>query len=298
MTRFQANAMLLGAGAIWGMGFVAQSTAMEDLPPFVFLTLRFIIAFLVILPFAIFEARKSEVKLKISEWNAFLIIGVFLFGGMSAQQVGLLTTTVTNSGFLTGLYVVFTPILGVILFRAWPHPIVWPAACIAMVGIFFLAGGQLHGLVIGDWFTILCALCWALQVLFIARWVGASGRPITLAVTQFAICAVLAFIFAASFEQFTWAAVTPAIPELIFTGVFSSGVAFTLQAVGQQHTTAPQAAIFLSSETLFAALFAALILSERLGMAAIAGCLLIFAAMLITELGPIVQMRRRLKLTT
>jgi len=298
MTRFQANAMLLGAGAIWGMGFVAQSTAMEDLPPFVFLTLRFIIAFLVILPFAIKETKKSEVKLRRNDWIAFLVVGVFLFGGMSAQQVGLLTTTVTNSGFLTGLYVVFTPLLGVILFKAWPHPIVWPAACVAMFGIFLLAGGKLQGLVTGDWFTILCALSWALQVLFIARWVGSSGRPITLAVTQFAMCAVLAFLFAISFETFSWSDVTPAIPELIFTGVFSSGLAFTLQAIGQQHTSAPQAAIFLSSETLFAALFAALILGERLGMLAVLGCMMIFAAMLITELGPMVRLRRRLSLTS
>ncbi len=292
MRRSYANLLLLSAGAIWGMGFVAQSTAMDSLEPFVFLGLRFLIAFAVILPFAVMETRKATVPLRPRDWAAFLVVGLFLFGGMSAQQVGLLSTTVTNSGFLTGLYVIFTPLLGVLLFWQWPHPALWPAAAVAMLGIFFLSGGQLATLTPGDWLTILCSVFWALQVLFIARWTSSTGRPITLAVTQFALCGAIALTIAGVFETFDWSMVYQALPELIFTGVFSSGVAFTLQALAQQHTSAPQAAIFLSSEALFAALFAAILLSERLGMLGYLGCMLIFGAMLLVEVLPTLRERR------
>lgn len=129
MTRFQANLLLLIAGAMWGMGFVAQSTAMSAIGPLLFIGLRFAIACVSMLPFAIWEARRSPTILTRRDWRNFVAIGLLLFAGMTAQQVGLLTTTVTNSGFLTGLYVVMVPFLAVILFRQWPHGVVWPAPC-------------------------------------------------------------------------------------------------------------------------------------------------------------------------
>src|SRR5690606_8244667 len=134
MPRSQANLLLLLAGALWGMGFVAQSNAMSNIGPFLFIGSRFVLAFLLILPFAIREGRKAETSLAPTDWRMFGVIGVFMFGGMAAQQLGLLTTTVTNSGFLTGLYVVIVPFVGVILFRQWPNPIVWPSALCALIG--------------------------------------------------------------------------------------------------------------------------------------------------------------------
>ena len=125
MTRIQANLLLLLAGAIWGMGFVAQSTAMEAIGPFLFTGLRFTLATLAILPFALREGRRAERTLTTKNRLAFVWVGLMLFGAIIFQQIGLLTTTVTNSGFLTGLYVVLTPLFAVILFRHWPHPIVW-----------------------------------------------------------------------------------------------------------------------------------------------------------------------------
>ncbi len=292
MTRIQANLVLLTVGALWGMGFVAQSTAMEAIGPFFFVGLRFSVAALSMLPFALREASRAEQALSVAYWRVFAFIGMLLFGGMAAQQTGLMTTTVTNSGFLTGLYVVMVPLLAVTLFRQPPHPAVWPAALLALAGIWFLSGGQIGALAVGDWLTVLCAVFWALQLIFIARHASQTGRPVTLAVVQFAVCGVLGLAVALSFETVDWSAVRHAVPEILFTGIFSGGIAFTLQAVGQRYTTAPQAAIFLASEAVFAALFGIWLLGERLPATGFLGCALILAAILIVEVGPTIGRKR------
>jgi len=293
MTRAQANIALLVAGAMWGMGFVAQSTAMASIGPFLFIGLRFLVGTLVILPLAIREARRAERPLASADWRAFGFIGVLLFAGMSAQQVGLLTTSVTNSGFLTGLYVVMVPFLAVLIYRDWPHPVVWPAAFAALLGIFLLSGGTAGSLQTGDWLTIICALCWAIQMIFIGRYAARSGRPVTLAVCQFAVCGAIGLAVALSVETFDWTAIRSTLPEILYAGVFSGGLAFTLQVVGQRYTTASQAAIFLSSEAVFAALFGAILLGERVPAMGLAGCALIFAAILAVEVVPALAARRR-----
>lgn len=291
MTRVRANLLLLTAGAIWGMGFVAQSTAMAAIGPFLFIGLRFTAATMAMLPFAVMESRRAAEPLDNPSWKAFVFIGVLLFLGMAAQQVGLLTTTVTNSGFLTGLYVVFTPILLVVLFRQWPHGIIWPAAFMAIGGIWLLSDAQAAGFRIGDALTIICAVFWALQLIFIAKYAISTGRPVTLAVTQFAVCGVCGIVIAIALEPIAGQSIVQAMPEILYAGVFSGGIAFTLQAIGQRHTTAAQAAIFLSSEAVFAALFGAIFLGERLSSWGFLGCALIFAAIMIVELVPMLRQR-------
>jgi len=293
MTRGRANLVLLLAGAMWGMGFVAQSTAMEAIGPMLFIALRFLVAALSMLPAAIIEGRRTKRRLVASDWMNFAFIGVLLFAGMTAQQIGLETTTVTNSGFLTGLYVVMVPFISVLLFRQWPHPVVWPAALLALAGIWLLSGGAIDTLRPGDWLTILCAFFWALQVIAIGKGAAGAGRPVTLAVTQFAVCAALAFACAIPLERIDFGAISAAMPEILYAGIFSGGIAFTLQAIGQRYTTAPQAAIFLSSESVFAALFGAAFLGERIGTSGFVGCALIFLAILGVEILPAVLAGRR-----
>ncbi len=292
MSRLQANLVLLLAGAIWGMGFIAQSRAMDSIGPFMFIGLRFAVATIVILPFAFFEARKAEQPLQHSDGKGFIWVGLALFAGMSAQQVGLLTTTVTNSGFLTGLYVVFTPILTVLVLRMQPHFIVWPGAALSFTGIYLLSNGNLSDLQTGDLLTILSAIFWAVQVLLIGKFGKQSGRPLTLSVVQFAVCTLLGLGTALIVEPINTQAIMAALPEILFTGIFASGVAFTLQVIGQRYTTAPQAAIFLSSEALFAALFGALFLGDRLSMIGYIGCLMMFSSILLVEVVPELKMRK------
>lgn len=296
LSRTKANLFLLACAAIWGAGFIAQSDAMAHIGPFFFIGLRFAVATIVILPLALREARAAERPLNAFEWKAFVGIGFTLFLGMASQQAGLLTTSVTNSGFLTGLYLIFVPILGVVLYREWPHWVVWPAAMAALFGIFLLSGGRLDALKEGDWYTILCAVFWALQILFITRYANQSGRPVTLAVVQFSVTAFIGLAIALMFETLDWSAVQLAAEEILFAGVFAGGIAFTLQSIGQRWTTAAQAAIFLSSEALFAAFFDTLWNGTTLHPVAAMGCALIFVAMLAVELVPM-WLRRTAKLT-
>lgn len=286
MPRTRANLILLIAGAIWGMGFVAQSSAMEDIGPFLFIGLRFTLATVVVLPFALREARRTDRPLDRQGLKGLLWIGVVLFLGMASQQNGLLTTTVTNSGFLTGLYVVFTPLLAVVVLKEKPHFIIWPSALLALGGIFLLSGGNLSALSQGDLLTILCAVFWAVQVILIGKFGKRTGRPLALSAIQFFVCAILGLSVALAFETFDWGAIRAAANEILFAGIFSSGVAFTFQAIGQRHTTPSQAAIFLSSESLFAALFGAILLGERIGGIGYAGCALMFTSMLLVEIVP------------
>jgi drug/metabolite transporter (DMT)-like permease len=293
MTHARANLMLLMAGAIWGMGFVAQSTAMDNLGPWLFIALRFAVAALTMLPLAVRENMRAGSLPECADLAKFAVIGLTLFFGMAAQQTGLLTTSVTNSGFLTALYLIFVPLLGIVMFRQLPHAVIWPAALCALFGIFLLAGGKLDAMAEGDWLTIICAVFWALQILLINRYANASGRPVTLAVTQFVVTALLGFAAAFAYERIDLTAAILSAPEIMFAGVFAGGIAFTLQAVGQRHTSASQAAIFLSSEALFAALFGALIMQDRLPPAAWLGCALIFGAILATELVPAWMAKRQ-----
>lgn len=291
MTRVQANMLLLLAGVIWGMGFVAQSTAMASIGPFLFIGIRSAIAALTILPWAIAEGRRTKASLVTGNYLYFMLVGAALFTGLALQQIGLITTSVTNAGFLTGLYVVMVPVLGVILFRTWPHPVVWPCAVACLAGIFLLSGGTLTALKQGDLLVIGGAVFWALQVLLIGK-ANHIGRPVMLSCVQFATSAFVGLAIASMIEDFNWATIALTWKEILFTGVFSSGVAFTLQAVGQRYTTSAQAAIFLSSEALFAALFGAILLGERLTFTGFIGCGLLFAAMLAVELVPMYWKRK------
>ncbi len=292
MSRIQANLLLLLAAAIWGGGFVAQSTAMKSIGPFWFIGLRFAVATVVVLPFVWMESRKAKQPLQTRNWLSFAIIGVALFGGAATQQLGLLTTTVTNSSFITGLYVVFVPLIAVIFMRRSPHWIIWPAALMALCGIYLLSGGSLSRLTTGDFLTVVCALFWAAQITLAGSAVIETGRPLSISATQFAVTAVLALVVAAVVEPISLASIQAALGEILYVGIFSSGLAFALQVIGQRYTTAPQAAIFLASEALFGASLGALILGETMGPLGYAGCGLMFAAMLAVELVPELVRRR------
>ena len=293
MPRTLANLLLLAAGAIWGMGFVAQSTAMETVGPFLFVGLRFLIATLVTLPFAIREARKAKTPVTTSGRFGFLMIGLSLFAGIILQQFGLLTTTVTNSGFLTGLYVVFVPILMVLALGHRPHTVVWPAAALAFVGLYLLSGGAIVSMRIGDLLTIAAAVFWAVQVILVGKFGVETGRPLALSCAQFAVCSVLGLAGALLLEPIEWPAIRAALPEILYAGAFASGLAFTLQVIGQRYTSAPLAAILLSTEALFAALFGAIFLGDRVGPTGYLGGFLIFLAILMVEAWPAWRGRRR-----
>ncbi|MEI2387308.1 DMT family transporter [Breoghania sp. JC706] len=293
MTRLAANLLLLLTAFIWGSAFVAQSTAMSSLGPLTFTGLRFLIAAACLAPFALREARKHrDVPVSRAHAGMFLVVGLVFLCGISLQQVGLVYTTVTNAGFLTGLYVVMVPMIGAAVFRDMPHPVVWPASLASVVGIYLLGGGGIGGLNWGDGLVFACAVFWALHVLLVGR-LGAQGaRPLMLSFVQFAIVGAGSFVPGLLLEGVTWAGVKNASFELFYTGVISGGLAFTLQVIGQRWTKAADAAIILSAEALFAALCGAILLGERLTPAGLAGCALIFVAIIAVQILPFFGRRR------
>lgn len=295
MTRSTANSLLLLAALIWGSGFVAQSTAMEVLGPFTFTGLRFLIAALVFAPFALREARQAGgVRISRSQLMTFAFIGVVFFGANITQQIGLVSTSVSNTGFLTGLYVVMVPVLALLVFGERPPVAIWPASVMTLCGIWLLGDGQLDALNWGDAAVIACACFWAMHVLMLGRNGAESGRPMALCVIQFAMVAALGLGLGVGVmgETVSVQAVNEAWFELFYTGVIDGGIAFGIQAVAQRWTRASDAAVLLSSEALFAALFGALLLGERLSPIAMAGCGLMLLAILMVQLMPELGLKR------
>ena len=287
MSRTTANLLLLVAGLVWGGGFIAQATAMEDIGPFTFMMLRFLLAALAVLPFALWEGRKPDARsLTTREWRSVGSVGLLFFTAMAMQQLGLLATSVTNAGVLTGLYVVLVPIIAFVFFKQPQVPIIWPSAIAAFIGIYLLGGGGLDKLTWGDWIIIAGALFAALHVIAMGRTVTDLRRPALLASVQFAMSGVLAglgyFIsqtFGCAFEPaFSIPTVLAAGPEILYAAFLAGALAFTIMAVCQQYTSAANAAIILSSEALFAALGGAIFLNERLTPLGYTGCGILFAA--------------------
>ena len=299
MSRLSANSLLLLAAIIWGAAFVAQATAMDTMGPLYFTGIRFLMASVFIVPFVWLEAKKGAKPLPASVWVKSAGVGVVFFIGITTQQYGFLTTSVTNAGFLTALYVVLTPIMGIIIFRKAPAPYIWPIVVIALLGAYLLAG-SLETMAIGDILMVISALFWALQIIFVGRLVIDHGYPVTIAWTQFAVVAVLGIAGGAVFEELTVTGLQNTMLELVYTGVLSSGVCFTIQAIAQRYTPAPDAAVLLSSESLFAAIFGALLLGERLTGSQMVGCAMIFSCILLVELLPQAQkwLRRNLPSTS
>ncbi|MGN8019428.1 DMT family transporter [Phyllobacterium sp. 22229] len=284
MRARSANTLLLVTAAIWGIGFIGQSSAMTHIGPFTFIFFRFLFASLTISPLMVREVKMSRTSLTSNECRLFLFTGMALFAAVAFQQSGLVTATVTNTGFLTGLNVVFVPILAIVLFGQYQPVTVWLAALTAFTGIYLLSDANLENLNGGDWLIVACAFFWALQVVFVGRAASAVNRPITLSLFQFIVCGILGLVVALFTEEFNAGKLMMAAPALLFVGVVSTGVAFTLQTISQRFTSASQAAISLSSEALFAAFFGRVILGEQLSCLRAIGCGLIFLAMIASQL--------------
>ncbi|WP_425089907.1 DMT family transporter [Stappia sp.] len=300
MSRPVANLLLLLAALIWGSAFVAQSTAMRDLGPLTFTGLRFLIAAIVVAPFAIREhANRSLAPLTHGQMLRFTGLGLVFFLAIALQQTGMTVTTVTNAGFLTAIYVVLTPILGLLAFKERPHAVVWPAALVTLAGIWLLGGGGIDRLNTGDLLMIVCAVFWALHVCLLGGMAASSGRPLTLSAWQFAVVGIVAIVPGLILEPVSLQAIAAAGPEILYTSIFSGGLAYTLQTIGQRWTRAGDAAILLSSEALFGALFGALLLGERLTFAGLVGCMLIFLSIVAVQVVPIIgwsRLRARIRM--
>ena len=239
MSRTTANLLLLTAGAIWGMGFVAQQTAMDDIGPMLFVALRFLLAGFAVLPFAIAELKRNDrtgyVEAVLSNKKGFFFVGLAFFLGMLSQQYGLIWTSVTNAGFLTALYVIMVPLLMIGVLRVRQPAIIWPAALLAVAGIYLLSGGDLSALNFGDILILGGALFWASHVVLTGHFGRKTGLPVTMATTQFFVTSALAFSCYVFFVPAglgetipTWKQFLGALPEIVYAGTIAGGLGFHL----------------------------------------------------------------------
>ncbi len=283
MTRTTAILLLILATAIWGFAFVAQKSAMEYMGPLTFIGVRYLLGGLIIIPLAIREYNKRQIKLSQKEWAIILFLGVNLFLGSWLQQWGLMETTVTNGGFLTGLYVLFVPLILLIIFRTKPHFIVWICTPLAILGLFLLNGAKLDQVNFGDVKIISSALFWAVHILGLGYAARLTKLPILISCMAFIFAGLVASSFAFSFETPTFSGISAGWLEIAYTGILSTAIAFTLQAVGQMKVPPANAAIIMSGESLFAAIGGALVLGERLLPIGYMGAFLIFTSIILVE---------------
>lgn len=291
MPRPLAVATLLVTTVVWGLAFVAQKAAFDHMGPLTFLAARFILATVVLLPLAVWEYRRVDRPIAARHWPMIILLLVVFALGSWLQQAGLGYTSVTNAGFLTSLYVLLTPLLAVVALRHSLHPIIWIAVPMALLGVFMLNGARLDAFNPGDLMVIACAVCWAVQVLILGQISRDTGLPITLSVLCFIATAIACTggMFVA--ETPTWSAIANGWVAIVYAGVMSTALGFSLQAIAQQHLPPSNAAIILASEGLFAAIGGAILLDERLTALGYSGAALIFAAILIVELVPLLRKR-------
>ncbi|MFZ0614333.1 MAG: DMT family transporter [Desulfobacterales bacterium] len=285
----KSDALLLLTATIWGFAFVAQRLGMDFVGPFAFNGIRFALGSLVLVPFILVQGRRiaapagpgSVSGAKNILWGG-LSAGVVLFAGASLQQVGLVYTTAGNAGFITGLYVVIVPVLG-LFFRQRSNAGTWIGVLLAAVGLYLLSITARFTIAVGDLLVLIGAFFWAGHVLLIG-WLAPRMDSLKLAVTQFALCSALSLMTAAVVETTTVAGILRAAVPLLYGGVLSVGVAYTLQVVAQRHAHPAHAAILLSLEAVFAAIGGWIILDERLTARGFLGCTLMLSGMLLSQL--------------
>lgn len=281
---------LIGAALIWGGAFVAQRTGLEYLGPFSLNGVRCLMGaallglYLLIRSLwrrkhpAVNAIRASAKKTILSG----LLCGVLLFLASSIQQIGLQYTTAGKAGFLTACYILIVPVLGLFTKRRPPY-IVWIAVALGLVGLYLLCMSDGWALNRGDGMILLCALLFSLHILAIDRFVD-SVDPFLLSFLQFLVCGLLSLIPILCIEKPTLNALLLSWLPLCYAGFLSCGVAYTLQILGQKGLSPSVAALLLSLESAFAALFGWLLLNESFTLREGLGCIILFAAILLAQL--------------
>lgn len=286
MKTLRTDLLLLLTALIWGFAFVAQRVGMEYVGPFTFNAVRFALGGLTLLPVALFLRRKGWGQSGPTRalWWAGPLVGLVLFGGASLQQAGIVSTTAGNAGFITGLYVILVPLTG-LLWGQRAGAGAWVGALLAVVGLYLLSVTSAFAIQRGDLLVLLGALFWTAHVQLIG-WLTQRVDALLLSVVQFLVCAVLSLTTALFTESITAQGLVSAVPTILYGGLLSVGVAYTLQVVAQRTAKPPHAAILLSLESAFAALGGWLLLSEQLTPRALLGCGLMLAGMLLSQLLP------------
>lgn len=288
----KSDALLLLTAVIWGCAFVAQRVGMDHVGPLTFNGVRFALGALALVPLIRWMERGRVLPRTGTRTLLLggLVAGAALFLGATFQQWGMLYTTAGKAGFITGLYVVFVPILG-LAFRQRAGMGAWLGATLAVLGMYLLSFGGaavsgLDAVNTGDMLELVCALCFAGHVLVIG-WLSpgmGAADAVKLSCIQFAVCSALSLAGAVWLEEIALSGVLAAGLPILYGGLMSVGVAYTLQVVAQRDADASHAAIILSLEAVFAALAGWALLGETLSVQGLLGCGLMLAGMLVSQL--------------
>ena len=275
---------------IWGTTFIAQDTGMDTIGPLTFNAVRFLVGFISIIPIAfIFESKKivnqinsnKKLFLKLSFW-----IGLFLFIGTFLQQAALLYTDVANAAFFTVFYVPMVPIILFMFFSKKIHWSIWPSVLLCVAGVYLLTDFTDATVRFGDGLVILCALFWALHIIFIGKFTQNFNIPLFFGALQGLIVSLFSFLFAIFFEEISFINILNESASIIYAGVLSGGIAFTLQIYAQKKISPAPSAIIFSLEGVFAAIAAWIILDQVLGLNNLIGCFFILVGVIISQILP------------
>ena len=283
--QIKGSAMLLFATLIWGCAFVAQSVGMDHLGPMSFQAIRSALAVLALLPVIRIMDRDPKAYIprwKVRDlWKTGILCGLALFVAQSLQQVGLIYTEPGKAGFITAMYIVMVPVLGLFLGRKCGGR-VWMSVALAVAGLYLLSCVGVTDINIGDILILGSAAAFAVQILLIDS-LAQTMDGVRLNCVQFVVVTVLSALAADFTEQPTWQGVLACALPLLYTGVLSSGVAFTLQILGQQHLPPEPASLIMSLESVFAVLAGWLLLHQTLSPTELLGCVLVFLGVILSQ---------------
>ena len=282
---YRSDSLLMLTAIIWGSAFVAQRVGMSYVGPLTFNGVRFALGAMVLLPLVRWRNKYprsggSTHRISLARqglWGGGLA-GLMLFSGASLQQVGLVYTTAGKAGFITGLYVIIVPLMVLFLGHrpGWGG---WVGACLATIGLYLLSVTEAWTFAPGDFWELFGAFFCAAHVLILG-WLSPTMDRIKLACTQYVVCSILSLLGAYFTETITLDGIMGAIIPILYGGVLSVGIAYTLQVIAQRHAPPTHAAIILSLEAVFAAMAGWLILGEMLSLRGLIGCIFMFAGML------------------
>lgn len=287
MTSQKSSILLLTAAAIWGLAFVAQRIGMEFIGPFTYNGIRFALGAVSLLPLIAYYDKNNKKQSSLNQdWKTTikpgLIVGIVLFIAASLQQIGLIYTEAGKAAFVTGLYMVFVPIAGFLCFKQRISKVSVLGSITAAVGLYFLSVKSGFTIGYGDLLELIGALFWTAHILFIDSFVKKVDL-LRLAFSQFVVCSVLSIVVALLFETISMSGIAQSLIPILYGGIASVGVAYTLQLIGQKYLPPAHSAIILSMETLFAAIGGYFILQERLTGLELFGCVLMFSGMLLSQ---------------